>query len=152
MLGLAEGADGLLLLLEGARAGASEAAERVGETSWCAWYSRRRRGSLSPKWMRLEEVEEDTAAGAETVRGSNGVVKGIAVRGRMVAEKQQVAELVEGLRVGTLARMGPLCYSRWGPRPLRLLPPKQRILTALLRQLRWHRPRAKNDLGDDKRH
>jgi hypothetical protein len=39
----------------------------------------------SPVW---EEAEEESEA-AETVRGRNGVVKGIAVRGRMVAESRR---------------------------------------------------------------
>jgi hypothetical protein len=54
----------------------------------------------SPVW---EELEEESEA-AETVRGRNGVVKGIAVRGRMVAESRR--RLTKGERVGTLARIG----------------------------------------------
>lgn len=64
----------------------------------------------SPVW---EEFEEESEA-AETVRGRNGVVKGIAVRGRMVAESRRRTD--ERARVGTLARIDrPLVQSLGGP-------------------------------------
>jgi hypothetical protein len=63
----------------------------------------------SPVW---EELEEESEA-AETVRGRNGVVKGIAVRGRMVAESRR--RLTKGERVGTLARIRRPLDSPGGP-------------------------------------
>lgn len=94
-----------------AREAASEAGGQVAEGTgpWCCG-GRVVGGSLSPARVRL--VVE--AAEAGTVRGRNGVVKGIAVGGRMVAENR-VADLTEGRSVGTLAGIGLLCYSRWGP-------------------------------------
>ena len=101
-------------------AGAEEAVEGVGvvvaeasDTADSASRSNRSWGSslsgplsgVSPMW---EELEEESEA-AETVRG---VVKGIAVKGRMVAESRR--RLTKGERVGTLARIGRPLDSRWG--------------------------------------
>jgi hypothetical protein len=83
-----------------------------------------------------EEAEEERSA-AETDRGRNGVVKGIAVRGRMVAESRR--RLTKGERVGTLARIGRPLVSRWGVRDRSVCD----CHTALLRQLRRRRPWAR---------
>lgn len=93
---------------------------------------------VSPEW---EESEEENEA-AETVRGRNGVVKGIAVRGRMVAESRR--RLTKGERVGTLARIGRPLVSHWGVRDRSVCV----YHTALLRQLRRRRPWARARSSD----
>lgn len=111
----------LLLRAEGAGGavdGAGLLVAEASDTAESASRSNRSWGSslsgpgcgCSPVW---EESEEESEA-AETVRGRNGVVKGIAVRGRMVAESRR--RLTKGERVGTLARIGrPLSQSLGGP-------------------------------------
>ena len=83
-----------------------------------------------------EESEEESEA-AETVKGRNGVVKGIAVRGRMVAESRR--RLTKSERVGTLARIGRPLTQSLGVREHSVCI----CHTALLRQLRRRRPWAK---------
>lgn len=90
-----------------------------------------------------EDAEE-----ADTVRGTNGVVKGIAVKGRMITENSLRPH--ERRDVGTLPGLAVcLLLGRWGPGPLSLLPPKK-YHTALSRQFRYTGARAKHELGDDK--
>lgn len=93
-------------------------------------------GPMSGVSPEEEEAEEESEA-AETVRGRNGVVKGIAVRGRMVAESRR--RLTKGERVGTLARIGRPLVSHWGVRDRSVCV----CHTALLRQLRRRRPWAR---------
>ena len=109
LLERAADADDVVAVAAGAGAGAGAGA------SFTA--SRSNRGSNSGPMSVVspeeEEAEEERSA-AETDRGRNGVVKGIAVRGRMVAESRR--RLTKGERVGTLARIGrPLSQSLGGP-------------------------------------
>ncbi|KAJ8113113.1 hypothetical protein OPT61_g4690 [Boeremia exigua] len=113
---------------------ASDTAHRVSRSnrSWGSSLSGPMSG-VSPVW---EELEEESEA-AETVSGRNGVVKGIAVRGRMVAESRR--RLTKGERVGTLARIGRPVDCDLGVRDHSVCV----CHTALLRQLRRRRPWAK---------
>jgi hypothetical protein len=119
-------------------AAAAAAAVAVAGTSFTAWRSSRSSvsGPMSVVSPEEEEAEEERSA-AETDRGRNGVVKGIAVRGRMVAESRR--RLTKGERVGTLARIGRPLVSRWGVRDRSVCD----CHTALLRQLRRRRPWAR---------
>jgi hypothetical protein len=100
-------------------------------------------GSRSTKTAKGEEAEE-----ADTVRGTNRVGKGIAVRGRMITENRLRPH--EGRDVGTLPGLAVrLLLCRWGPGPLSLLPLKKHH-TALSGQLRGTGARAKHELGHDK--
>jgi hypothetical protein len=110
----------------------------IAGTSFTAWGSSRSSvsGPMSVVSPEEEEAEEERSA-AETDRGRNGVVKGIAVRGRMVAESRR--RLTKGERVGTLARIGRPLVSRWGVRDRSVCD----CHTALLRQLRRRRPWAR---------
>lgn len=87
------------------------AAAAIDGTSFTASRSNRSSfsGPMSVVSPEEEEAEEERSA-AETDRGRNGVVKGIAVRGRMVAESRR--RLTKGERVGTLARIGRPLYAR----------------------------------------
>jgi hypothetical protein len=117
---------------------AAAVAVAVAGTSFTAWGSSRSSvsGPMSVVSPEEEEAEEERSA-AETDRGRNGVVKGIAVRGRMVAESRR--RLTKGERVGTLARIGRPLVSRWGVRDRSVCD----CHTALLRQLRRRRPWAR---------
>jgi len=90
---------------------AAAAAAAIDGTSFTASRSNRSSfsGPMSVVSPEEEEAEEERSA-AETDRGRNGVVKGIAVRGRMVAESRR--RLTKGERVGTLARIGRPLYAR----------------------------------------
>lgn len=91
--------------------------------------------------MSMEKLGEE-AAEADTVRGRNGVVKGIAVRGRMVAENQvAIGTSLKG-KVWVPAPGLAVSAAIAGARPLSLLPPKQDIHTARLRQPRGLRTPA----------
>lgn len=134
----------LLLRAEGAGGAFDDLGLVVAEasdTAASASRSNRSRGSsgLGPVSVgspECEELEEESEA-AETVRGRNGVVKGIAVRGRMVAESRRRTD--ERARVGTLARIGRPLAQSLGVRDHSVCV----CHTALLRQLRRRRPWAR---------